>query len=357
MAKRRSIKSFITYFLSLIFMKNHLSLLICGFLIVFSGLACQNNPLAKYTKQYNCTVANEPEPVTAEDFVSRAYKHIELDNYSQNFNQCAFDATQEALRLDPQHAVALALRGSLHYAKKDYDAALKDLNESLSLDQKNFQAFRYRSRIYEAKNMFDQAIEDLTKVISLAPSHFDYADRASLYLKKGDSDKALQDYTEAIRLKPDWRYHYEDRAAIYRKLGRNSEAEADEAKNKELEESTQNDDSLPKTANSPSSVSVDSTNKPLPKTISGGVLNGKAVNLVKPPYPPAAKAVRASGAVNVQVTLDEQGNVISATAVSGHPLLRTSAVQAARSSKFSPTLLSGKPVKVTGVIVYNFVPE
>jgi protein TonB len=98
------------------------------------------------------------------------------------------------------------------------------------------------------------------------------------------------------------------------------------------------------------------TEKPAPKTISGGVVNGKAINLVKPPYPAAARAVQASGAVNVQVTIDERGNVISAAAVSGHPLLRASAVQAARASKFSPTQLSGQPVKVTGVIVYNFVP-
>lgn len=98
------------------------------------------------------------------------------------------------------------------------------------------------------------------------------------------------------------------------------------------------------------------TPPPAPKTISGGVVNGKATNLVKPPYPPAARAVQASGAVNVQVTIDERGNVISASAVSGHPLLRASAVNAARASKFSPTMLSGQPVKVTGVIVYNFVP-
>ncbi len=98
------------------------------------------------------------------------------------------------------------------------------------------------------------------------------------------------------------------------------------------------------------------TPKPIPKIISGGVVNGKATNLVKPPYPAAARAVRASGAVNVQVTIDENGNVISASAVSGHPLLRGAAVSAARSSKFSPTLLSGQPVKVTGVIVYNFQP-
>lgn len=99
------------------------------------------------------------------------------------------------------------------------------------------------------------------------------------------------------------------------------------------------------------------TPPPVPKTVSGGVVNGKAVNLVKPPYPPAARAVRASGQVNVQVTIDENGNVISASAVSGHPLLKQAAESAARSSKFSPTLLSGQKVKVTGVIVYNFTAQ
>ena len=91
-----------------------------------------------------------------------------------------------------------------------------------------------------------------------------------------------------------------------------------------------------------------------PKTISGGVLNGKAQNLPAPEFPAAAKAVNASGTVNVQVTIDEDGNVTSANAVSGHPLLRSAAVDAARQAKFTPTQLSGQAVKVTGVIVYNF---
>lgn len=96
--------------------------------------------------------------------------------------------------------------------------------------------------------------------------------------------------------------------------------------------------------------------KPVPKQISGGVLNGKATSLPKPPYPPAARAVRASGAVSVQVLINESGSVVSASAVSGHPLLRAAAVQAARGARFSPTMLSGQPVKVSGVITYNFVP-
>ncbi len=94
----------------------------------------------------------------------------------------------------------------------------------------------------------------------------------------------------------------------------------------------------------------------VPRTVSQGVINGKATSLPKPPYPAAARAVRASGAVNVSVKIDENGNVVSASATSGHPLLRAAAVQAARSAKFAPTQLSGQPVSVTGIIVYNFVP-
>jgi TonB family protein len=93
------------------------------------------------------------------------------------------------------------------------------------------------------------------------------------------------------------------------------------------------------------------------QTISGGVLNGKAISKPQPPYPPAAKAARAQGVVVVRVTVDEAGGVTTANAISGHPLLQAAAVVAARQAKFSPTLLSGKPVKVSGMLTYNFVLE
>ena len=99
--------------------------------------------------------------------------------------------------------------------------------------------------------------------------------------------------------------------------------------------------------------------KPTPPRapISGGVLNGKAISLPKPAYPPIARAAHASGTVVVQVLIDENGNVVSAHAVSGHPLLQAAAVGAAKQARFSPTKLSGQPVKVTGVIQYNFVAQ
>jgi TonB family protein len=84
------------------------------------------------------------------------------------------------------------------------------------------------------------------------------------------------------------------------------------------------------------------------QTISGDILNDRAVELPSPVYPPAAKAARASGTVVVQVTINEKGEVTSANAISGHPLLKASAVQAARKAKFKPN------AETKGVLNYNF---
>lgn len=101
--------------------------------------------------------------------------------------------------------------------------------------------------------------------------------------------------------------------------------------------------------------SGETVKKTMPSQISGGVLNGKARSLPKPAYPPAARAAGAWGAVTVRVLIDEAGTVISAKAVSGHELLRVDSELAAMQARFSPTQLEGVPVKVSGVITYNYV--
>jgi len=85
------------------------------------------------------------------------------------------------------------------------------------------------------------------------------------------------------------------------------------------------------------------------RNLNGGVLNGMAVNLPKPIYPPMAKQIGASGQVRVQVAVDGSGNVVSARAVTGHPLLRSAAESAARQSK-----MRIDAANTTGQIVYNF---
>lgn len=93
---------------------------------------------------------------------------------------------------------------------------------------------------------------------------------------------------------------------------------------------------------------------PILKPVSGGVLNGTAISLPPPIYPDVARRLRTTGLVTVEVVVDETGKVISAVATAGPAILRDVAVQAALRARFSPTKLSGQPVKVTGLINYKF---
>lgn len=373
-------------------MKNLITFGACFSLLFFAGLGCKNNPLAKYTKQYNCTIEGEPEPQTSEDYYNRAKKHIEIysEGRATSLDDCAFAALNEALRLDPNNVTALRVRGFGYKQKKQYDSALADYDKAIQIEpnnesnyvlrrflyedwgkidkaiedqttilnfllrnnsadnQKLVEEFQKRAEFYEKKSDYENAIKDYTEAIRIKPdSELLFYLRGKAYEKKGDFENAVKDYTELIRLDSEDEQNYYQRAEVYRKLGKNDLAEADMEKFGELI-------SAKKDGKTTSSKNTNNPNSA--KTISGGILNGKATNLVQPAYPAAARAVRASGEVNVLVTVDETGNVISASAILGHPLLRSSAVEAARASKFSPTLLAGKPVKVKGMVVYNFVP-
>jgi TonB family protein len=92
-----------------------------------------------------------------------------------------------------------------------------------------------------------------------------------------------------------------------------------------------------------------------PPSLEGRVLNGSAIAKPAAVYPSLAKAARVQGTVAVKVIVDEEGRVMAAQVDSGHPLLHASALKAAREARFSPTLLDGKPVKVYGLITYDFV--
>jgi len=85
------------------------------------------------------------------------------------------------------------------------------------------------------------------------------------------------------------------------------------------------------------------------------ILNSQALSLPRPTYPPLARQIKVQGTVAVQVLIDESGKVISAKALSGHPLLVPEAQKAAMQARFSPTLIGDQPVKISGVITYNFL--
>jgi periplasmic protein TonB len=97
--------------------------------------------------------------------------------------------------------------------------------------------------------------------------------------------------------------------------------------------------------------------KPKTERVPSSVLTSKAISLPQPTYPAIARPIRLQGAVTVQILVDEQGRVISAQVVSGHPILSPPARDAALRARFTPTVLNGQAVKIQGVITYNFVMQ
>src|SRR5256885_2776886 len=98
----------------------------------------------------------------------------------------------------------------------------------------------------------------------------------------------------------------------------------------------------------------ESSNKQKPKVFGCGLLNGAAINKPEPNYPAKAKARGITGSVLVYVKIDENGKVYAAESCGGQPMLRRAAIAAAYKARFHPTIMSGKPIKIDGVLAYHF---
>lgn len=105
----------------------------------------------------------------------------------------------------------------------------------------------------------------------------------------------------------------------------------------------------------PASTPAPTPAPPQTLRVTSKLISSKVISKPVPPYPAVAKAAGVSGSVNVEILIGEDGQVITARAIDGPALLRPAAVQAARQARFTPTVLGGRPVKVSGVIMYNFV--
>ncbi|MCA1625175.1 MAG: tetratricopeptide repeat protein [Acidobacteria bacterium] len=244
-------------------------------------------------------------------------------------------------------------------AGKVFENALEiyEKNQPLSSnDEKTFAEVLETVAVYQAMNgdvvgaekKFLRAVELREKVNGKesAETANSLLRLAQIYQLKGDYDKAAPLLLRALDIKTKRSVKLDEQAdEIY------SNAYCTLTKlNREEERIQLRERFYPKKADKDSDVE----NQKI--TINGGVVNGKALNLPAPPYPPEARLKGASGAVNVSVTIDETGKVIFACATTGAKEFHRVTEAAAYQSKFHPTTLQGKPVRVTGVIVYNFRP-
>jgi TonB family protein len=224
--------------------------------------------------------------------------------------------------------------------KGEFALAVEDYNKVIELNPKDAASYFNRGRAYSGKKNYDLAILDYNKTIELNPQDSTaYFNRADVYEKKGNVQQAAADYQKAVEL----------------------DAGNEPAKNnlKRLRDELAKNSSKPKMQESPvASESPKMSETPAaPKSVDLGQLNSLALKLAMPVYPEIAQKLNAQGKVTVQITLDEEGKVISAKATSGSSLLRSTSEDAARKSKFKPTVIGNQPVKATGFITYNFVEK
>lgn len=91
-----------------------------------------------------------------------------------------------------------------------------------------------------------------------------------------------------------------------------------------------------------------------PKRISQAEAMSAATSKVQPEYPALARQLKISGAVDLEVTIAENGAVEAVTPVSGNPVLTKPAADCLKKWKFKPILQDGSPVKAMAVLKFNF---
>lgn len=226
-------------------------------------------------------------------------------------------------------------RADDNIGRGEYDLAIVDYNKAVELNPKSVPAYFNRARAFSFKRDFAAAVESYGKVIELTPNDsVAFYNRGAAYEKLGDAVKAAEDYEKAVALDAN-----------------NSPAKDNLKKIRDAELAKKQAQPAPKT------VETTAANQ---ANIASGIYNfgrldsSLATKMVTPVYPAMAKNMRVEGQVVVEVELDEEGNVTSAKATNGHSMLKNSAEDAAKRSKFKPAMIGGKPAKATGQIVYNF---
>jgi tetratricopeptide (TPR) repeat protein len=173
-------------------------------------------------------------PNTSESDAQACYDRGRAYNGKRDYDK-AIAEFNEAIRLDPQLAIAYDGLGRAYNSKRDYDKAIAEFNEAIRLDPNCAEACNGRGNIYYYQNDYDKAMAEFNEAIRLNPNCAEaYNSRGNIYYYKKDYDKAINEYTEAIRLDPTLAYAYEGRGNAYRKLGKKGKASADFANAKRL---------------------------------------------------------------------------------------------------------------------------
>lgn len=234
--------------------------------------------------------------------------------------------------------------GLEHYKAGRYKDAVEIFKKVIGLKSKDARVHNYLGDAYFNLDRYPEAISAYKQAIEIKPDYAAaYNNLAAVYLTLSDYKEAIKFFTLAIQHEPEYALAHYNLGMAYLKNGdRNAALEQQMVLN------TVNREMAYKLA-----VLINRAGKP----VAGIVFNGKPVALPEPEYSQTAETARFASTVAVVVTIDESGKVISARCLrGGHPLLREASLKAALKTRFTPATVAGRPVKVTGMLKYDFIP-
>ena len=298
-------------------------------------LAEKNTILAEAVKQRGVTFALSPD-IEKELTTTGADKAL-IDAIRQKIASAKATPTPTPIPVStpiptptPPDFSFFQKRANDNLVKGEFTLALADYNKAVELKADDPVAFLNRGRTHYNLKSFDKAIADYDKSIDLNPKDtFAYFNRGVSHEKMGNATKAVADYQKAIQLDP-----ANETAKSSLKRLQDEQAEA-----------------LAKLQ--PVPVPTPAVKPPEFLNL-GNLTVDSATKMVTPIYSPIAQRSNIEGRVTVDIELDEKGNVVQAKATTGHQLLRGSAEDAARKSKFKPAMLGDLAIKAKGSITYNF---
>jgi TonB family protein len=259
-------------------------------------------------------------------------------------------------RTDSRVAMSLGHVGDVYMAKRDFDNARKAFERLLQIQEERFgpthvnlafvldrlAALYYHSgKSDKAEEFYQRALAAREK--AFGPEHVQVADTlyamGQFYRFRRKYDRAIESYKRSLliygRSKGVTTVEFQRTVTGLSCVGYESQNDVIVKQVEEIQKYFAPD---------------------LPLAPPGEILNGRALILPKPDYPREARELSLQGTVVVEVEIDEKGNVIGAKdRCEGLPYLSESSIRAAFKARFSPTTLSGVPVKVKGVICYNFI--
>jgi tetratricopeptide (TPR) repeat protein len=189
------------------------------------------------TGNYDRAVMNFNEAIRLNPNDAMAYYDRGLAYSHKDDQDRSIADYSEAIRLNPVFSMAFNARGNVYAKKGDFDRAMADFDEAIRLNPMYHIAFSNRANVYERKGDLDRAMADVNEAIRINPLYsLAFNNRGYVYVKRGDYNRAMADYNEAIRLDPKYALAFCNRGMLKRKID-DSSGNADIAESRQLDPS------------------------------------------------------------------------------------------------------------------------